>query len=58
MRARILYEIIQIGNLIASPRFVDWTYYDNDMASVRVMYAWWYRPVIAFGFWLAGSYSE
>jgi hypothetical protein len=57
MRTRILYEIIQIGNLIASPRF-QWTYLDGDMAKVTAIYAWWYRPVIAFGFWLAGSYPE
>ena len=51
MRARIVYEVVRIGNLIASPVVKE---QDVGGGYVRgtISYAWWYRPVVALAFWL------
>lgn len=54
---RFLWEILQIGNLIASPKH---TIEDDGSgyATVTTEYAWWYRPVVAFAFWLTQTAAD
>jgi hypothetical protein len=51
MRARIVYEVIKLGNLIASPQIEE---EDAGGGYVwgRIVYAWWYRPVMWLAFWV------
>jgi hypothetical protein len=51
MRVRILWHIIKIGNMIASPEIVEQKY-DNGYVRGTITYPWWYRPIVTFGFWL------
>lgn len=57
MRVRILWEVIQIGNLIASPvtRMED---ADDGYMRGTITYAWWYRPVVALAFWLCAPKED
>ena len=50
MRVRILWEVLQVGNLIASPKHT--VVEDGEYARVTTEYAWWYRSVVRFAFWL------
>ncbi len=56
MKVKLLYWIVKVGNVIAAPTVTE-QLYDNDCAHVTVEYAAWYRPVIAFGFWLCREAS-
>jgi hypothetical protein len=57
MRIMILYYIIKIGNTIAF-QSTDTQYYDNGNARVTVTHAPWYRPLVAFGFWLCREVDD
>lgn len=50
-RARFLWEVLQIGNLIASPKQEETQ--EGEYSTVSLQYALWYRPLISFAFWLA-----
>ncbi len=54
MRARIVYEVVQIGNLIASPRIAEESMGDGYARGV-ITYVWWYRPVVRLAFWICGE---
>lgn len=54
MRARLVYEVYQIGMLLASPR-VECTSHGDGTATVRVTFACWYWPVMALALWIAGA---
>lgn len=47
---KVLWEVLQIGNLIANPKHM--IVEDGEYAQVTTVYAWWYRPVVSFVFWL------
>lgn len=57
MRVRILWEVLQIGNLIAWPKT---TIHDigDGYATATTEYARWYRPIVALAFWICGTTSE
>lgn len=54
---RVLWEVLQIGNLIAAP---ETTIEDTGAGYARATttYAWWYRPMVALAFWLCGAPND
>lgn len=49
-RVRLLWGVLMIGNLIASPQSVERAC--GEYMHVTIEYARWYRPFVAAAFWL------